>query len=259
MNNSLIQHFSPPDVYRLYILSLTTDRELKTDTTLDQLAGFVGEKVTAYNGNNKSKSFTDKLRASNDVSVITKDGISYKNGNKVTRNTYTFKEPVPTQYRRISKGLYSLDLSVKLKGYILKLFSVAEPHSLLITKSAREIESTIHVSRATIKKYNEILIAKGLLETTEDGLLLKVEALILDKPEDKMNERIAQIFKEKDMIINSKLDNDIPLNKNEACYLAAKKDNFSKITNLYNFAMWVLTGVPYKTKDKPVIDYQIYL
>nr|WP_320037834.1 hypothetical protein [uncultured Bacteroides sp.] len=254
MNNSLIQYFSCPDVYRLYILSLTTDRELKTDTTLDQLAGFVGEKVTAYNGNNKSLSFTDKLRASNEVSVITQDGISYKNGNKVTRNTYTFKEPVPTQYRRISKGLYTLDLEVKLKGYILKLFSVAEPHSHLITKSAREIESTIHVTRASIKKYNEILSSKGLLEATEDGLQLNVEALILDQPDDKANKRIAEIFEGMDKVIKSKLDHNIPLKKNEACYIAAKKDNFSKINNLYNFAMYVLTGVPYKRKDKPIFD-----
>ncbi len=169
MNNSLISNFGCSDVYRLFILSLTTDRELKTDTTLDQLADFVGEKVTAYNGNNKSKSFTDKLRESKEVRVDSEDGISYKNGNRVTRNTYTFKEPVPTQYRRISKTLINIDLSIKLKGYIIKLFSVAESHSYNINKSLNELEKMLKMGKATIKKYNEELIAKDLLEITDKG------------------------------------------------------------------------------------------
>lgn len=169
MNNSLIEHFGCSDVYRLFILSLTTDRELKTDTTLDQLADFVGEKVTAYNGNNKSKSFTDRLRESTEVKVVTADGKSYKNGNKVTRNTYTFKEPIPTKYRRISKTLINLDLPIKLKGYIIKLFSVTEPHSYIISRSVNELEKMLKMGKATIKKYNEELIAKDLLEKTDNG------------------------------------------------------------------------------------------
>ena len=55
MNNSLINHFNCSDVYRLFVLSLTTDRELKTDTTLDQLADFVGEKVSNYKGGKQVK------------------------------------------------------------------------------------------------------------------------------------------------------------------------------------------------------------
>jgi len=248
MNNSLIEHFGCSDVYRLFILSLTTDRELKTDTTLDQLADFVGEKVTAYNGNNKSKSFTDRLRESTEVKVVTADGKSYKNGNKVTRNTYTFKEPIPTKYRRISKTLISLDLPIKLKGYIIKLFSVTEPHSYIISRSVNELEKMLKMGKATIKKYNEELIAKDLLEITDNGWILKVESLIIDEP-NKIPKEVQTIFDSLESIINTKKINNIPLSKYEAIYLSAKSKDFKEIEDLKSWSYWLLTGVPYKSTN----------
>jgi hypothetical protein len=157
MNNDLIAHFSCPDVYRLYVLSLTTDRELKTDTTLEQLANFVGESVHNLRGGIRSKSFPDKLRESSFVDVVTVDGKSYSNGNRITRNIYTFKEPIPTQYRRITRGLFDIELPTKLKGYIIKLFSITNPHSYIIEKTINEIEKLLRMDKKTIKKYNEEL------------------------------------------------------------------------------------------------------
>lgn len=256
MNNSLIYHFNCSDVYRLFVLSLTTDRELKTDTTLDQLADFVGEKVTAYKGNNKSKSFTDKLRECSEVDVRTEDGKSFKNGNRVTRNIYTFKEPVPTKYRRISKTLLDLDISIKLKGYIIKLFSVAEPHSYIISKSINELEKLLKMGKATIKKYNEELISSGLLQTTDNGWLLNVEALIIDEPK-KIPTEVQKIFDSIEIQIESFISVGAKLTKEQSIYLKAKKTEFKSITDLQSWSFWLITGTPFKKKNDDNNTYEI--
>ena len=46
MSNNLIQNLNCSDVYRTYTLLLTADKDsLETNTTLKQLAGFVGEEI----------------------------------------------------------------------------------------------------------------------------------------------------------------------------------------------------------------------
>ena len=256
MNNSLINHFNCSDVYRLFVLSLTTDRELKTDTTLDQLADFVGEKVSNYKGGKTSKAFTEKLRECNEIDVKTEDGISFKNGNRVTRNIYTFKEPVPTMYRRISKTLIDLDISIKLKGYIIKLFSVSEPHSYTISKSINELEKLLKMGKATIKKYNEELISLGLLQTTDNGWLLNVEALIVDEPK-KIPTEVQKIFDSIELQIQSFKSLGLSLTKEQVIYLNAKKTGFKSITDLQSWSYWLLTGTPFKSKNNNTIEITI--
>lgn len=64
MSNNLIQKLGCADVYRTYVLLLTADKyTLTTDTTIDQLASYVGEKPANYKGGKSSQSFNDKLRA----------------------------------------------------------------------------------------------------------------------------------------------------------------------------------------------------
>ena len=49
MSNNLIQNLNCSDVYRAYTLLLTADKDsLETNTTLKQLAGFVGEELDNY-------------------------------------------------------------------------------------------------------------------------------------------------------------------------------------------------------------------
>lgn len=64
MSNNLIQKLGCADVYRTYVLLLIANKyTLTTDTTIDELASFVGDKPANYNGGKSSKSFNDKLRA----------------------------------------------------------------------------------------------------------------------------------------------------------------------------------------------------
>ena len=51
MSNNLIQKLGCADVYRTYVLLLIADKyTLTTDTTIDELASFVGDKPANYKG-----------------------------------------------------------------------------------------------------------------------------------------------------------------------------------------------------------------
>ena len=74
MSNNLIQKLGCADVYRTYVLLLIADKyTLTTDTTIDELASFVGDKPANYKGGKSSKSFNDKLRATGEVTIQNKD------------------------------------------------------------------------------------------------------------------------------------------------------------------------------------------
>ena len=95
MSNNLIQKLGCADVYRTYVLLLTADKyTLITDTTIDQLASFVGDKPANYNGGKSSKSFNDKLRATGEVSIQNKDS---------GRNDRTWTDYILAQ-RQICRG-----------------------------------------------------------------------------------------------------------------------------------------------------------
>ena len=70
MNISAAYSLNCADLYRFFILSLTADKDtFKTDTTLDQLANFVGESRRNYDSGKISTSFTDRLIKSNEVEL----------------------------------------------------------------------------------------------------------------------------------------------------------------------------------------------
>ena len=185
MSNSLIQKLGCADVYRTYVLLLIADKyTLTTDTTIDQLASFVGDKPANYKGGKSSKSFNDKLRATGEVSIQNKDS----GRNDRTWTDYIFSPVTYGNYRRINREFYDSynnTLDLKLRGFILKLFSAAEPHSYTITLPMRKLEKLIHMGHDTINKYIDQLIELDLLDEVGDSTILKAKGLILDQPKDK--------------------------------------------------------------------------
>ena len=168
MSNNLIQKLGCADVYRTYVLLLTADKyTLTTDTTIDQLASFVGDKPANYKGGKSSKSFNDKLRATGEVSIQNKDS----GRNDRTWTDYIFFPVSFGHYRRISREFYdsyNSTLDLKLRGFILKLFSAAEPHSHTITLSVRKLKELIHMGHGTISNYIEQLRDMDLLDEVGD-------------------------------------------------------------------------------------------
>lgn len=259
INCSVAQSLGCSDIYRFYVLSLTTDRNNSTDTTLEQLAYFVGENSTAYKGGmtkdkKKKLSLTNRFRASGEFKSITSDK-EYSNisGKRVTRNTYVIKEAVIGSYRRIKRSFTDLDLPIKLKGYILKLFCIAEPHSYLVMGTPNSIAKAVKMSKKTVECYNEQLINANLLEVIDGGFLLKVDSLQLDAPNRCLtpeHKQFVDLLENK--IIPRKLHKGIPLDRWERAYLYEKAKDFSGIRNMNNFIRWTITGVPFRRKDKQV-------
>lgn len=135
MSNNLIQNLNCSDVYRTYTLLLTADKDsLETNTTLGQLAGFVGEELDNYKKSKGTLSFNDKLRATGEV--VIRDIDSKRKDRHWTM--YRFNQVEPGNYRRIGREFYDTynTLDLKLRGFILKLFSVTEPHSYVIKLSS---------------------------------------------------------------------------------------------------------------------------
>lgn len=185
MNNVLINKLGCSDVYRAFVLSLTTDNKTnQTDTTLEQLAGFINESYRNYSEGKTTKSFTESLKETGVVNIETKRSQSVKGDKSVTRNTYTFLKG--KEFRMIGVEFYHLDLDIKLKGYLIKLFALCNVNNMSLEISANEIYNITGVTKATQKKYNAILIEKGLLEKTDKGFILKVEGFniieITNKP-----------------------------------------------------------------------------
>ena len=260
MNISAAYTLSCPDLYRFFVLSLTTDKEtLKTDTTLDQLAMFVGEKPTAYYGGKTSTSLTQRLAKSGEVNIEHIRAKSLKENKEVNRIIYTFKEVIPTKYRRISRDFVNLDLSVKLKGYLLKLFALADAHSYHINYSATAIAKDLKMAKVTVGKYNDELINRGFLSLDGSGFNLHIESFLIDMPKDQ-SAKVELMIQNVENVISMMNESEIQLPKSYMQYLAAKKDNFKKIRNMEYFMQFVISGVPYKSKEKEEVEYsEIYM
>lgn len=173
MSNNLIQKLGCADVYRTYVLLLIADKyTLTTDTTIDELASFVGDKPANYKGGKSSKSFNDKLRATGEVTIQNKDS----GRNDRTWTDYIFSPVCFGHYRRINREFYDSynnTLDLKLRGFILKLFSAAESHSHTITLSVRKLKELIHMGHGTISSYIDQLRDMDLLDEVGDSIILK--------------------------------------------------------------------------------------
>lgn len=172
MSNTLIEKLGCSDVYRAYVLISTTNKSGKTDTTIEQLAEFCDEKPSNYQGGKTTKSFIESLRDTKVVNIETTRAKALATGSFVKRTYYSFHET--RLFRVINIEFYTLNLDIKLKGYLLKLFSMANTVSLCLEKSANEIAKTVGVTKATQKKYNAELETKGLLVKTLKGYRLNV-------------------------------------------------------------------------------------
>ena len=202
MDKTLIYKLGCADVYRAFVLSLTTDKKSnKTDTTLDQLAGFINESISNYSSGKTTKSFTNSLKATGSVTITSSRSTSLDGSKSVTRNTYTFLKG--KEFRMIGIEFYHLDLEIKLKGYLIKLFMLANSTTLRLERSANDIYKECGVSRATQKKYNAVLIEKGLLEVTENGFILNVEGFNATEKKIKPTKETMALFEGHKMIVQS--------------------------------------------------------
>ena len=250
MNNTLIQKLGCADVYRTYVLLLIADKStLTTDTTIDQLASFVGESKSNYKGNRKTKSFNDKLRDTGEVTIQEKNS-----GRKDrTWTDYIFSPVTYENYRRISREFYdsyNKTLDLKLRGFILKLFSAAEPHSHTITLPVRRMKELIHMGHDTISRYIEQLRDMDLLDEVGDSIILKTKGLLIDLPKDKYVEEVKAVFEH---MIAFNESRGKPISRECMIYKKYKEKNFEGVKNMHAFMKSLssgLVGRKQEIKDK---------
>ena len=258
MNNTLIQKLGCADVYRTYVLLLIADKStLTTDTTIDQLASFVGESKSNYKGNRKTKSFNDKLRDTGEVTIQEKNS-----GRKDrTWTDYIFSPVTYENYRRISREFYdsyNKTLDLKLRGFILKLFSAAEPHSHTITLPVRRMKELIHMGHDTISRYIEQLRDMDLLDEVGDSIILKTKGLLIDLPKDKYVEEVKAVF-EHMIAFNESRGN--PISRECMIYKKYKENNFEGVKNMHALMKSLssgLVGKKQEIKDKEELS-DLYL
>ena len=257
MSNNLIQNLNCSDVYRAYTLLLTADKDsLETNTTLEQLAGFVGEELDNYKKSKGTLSFNDKLRATGEV--VIRDIDSKRKDRHWTM--YRFNQVEPGNYRRIGREFYNTynTLDLKLRGFILKLFSVTEPHSHVIKLSPiRKLEKRIHMGHDTISRYIGQLKDLDLLDEIGDCLILKVKGLIIDQPKDKQVKKLIAMF---DHMIDFNESNNKPLSRECMIYKKYKENGFKDVKNIHAFMKSIQAGtVGRKRPVKEDIPYEIIL
>lgn len=257
MSNNLIQNLNCSDVYRAYTLLLTADKDsLETNTTLKQLAGFVGEELDNYKKSKSTLSFNDKLRATGEV--VIRDIDSKQKDRHWTM--YRFNQVELGNYRRIGREFYDTynTLDLKLRGFILKLFSVTEPHSHVIKLSSiRKLEKRIHMGHDAIGRYIEQLKDLDLLDKIGDCLILKVKGLIIDQPKDKQVKKLIAMF---DHMIDFNEGNNKPLSRECMIYKKYKENGFKDVRNIHAFMKSIQAGtVGRKRPVKEDIPYEIIL
>ena len=257
MSNNLIQKLNCSDVYRTYTLLLTADKyTLEASTTLGQLAGFVGEELDNYKKSKSTLSFNDKLRATGEV--VIRDIDSKRKDRHWTM--YRFNQVEPGNYRRIGREFYDTynTLDLKLRGFILKLFSVTEPHSHVIKLSPiRKLEKRIHMGHDTISRYIGQLKDLDLLDEIGDCLILKVKGLIIDQPKDKQVKKLIAMF---DHMIDFNEGNNKPLSRECMIYKKYKENGFKDVRNIHAFMKSIQAGtVGRKRPVKEDIPYEIIL
>lgn len=257
MSNNLIQNLNCSDVYRTYTLLLTADKDsLETNTTLKQLAGFVGEELDNYKKSKSTLSFNDKLRATGEV--VIRDIDSKQKDRHWTM--YRFNQVELGNYRRIGREFYDTynTLDLKLRGFILKLFSVTEPHSHVIKLSSiRKLEKRIHMGHDAIGRYIEQLKDLDLLDEIGDCLILKVKGLIIDQPKDKQVKKLIAMF---DHMIEFNEGNNKPLSRECMIYKKYKENGFKDVRNIHAFMKSIQAGtVGRKRPVKEDIPYEIIL
>lgn len=246
MNNTLIQKLGCADVYRTYVLLLIADKStLTTDTTIDQLASFVGESKSNYKGNRKTKSFNDKLRDTGEVTIQEKNS-----GRKDrTWTDYIFSPVTYGNYRRISREFYdsyNKTLDLKLRGFILKLFSAAEPHSHTITLPVRRMKELIHMGHDTISRYIEQLRDMDLLDEVGDSIILKTKGLLIDLPKDKYVEEVKAVFEH---MIAFNESRGKPISRECMIYKKYKEKNFEGVKNMHAFMKSLSSGLVGKKQE----------
>lgn len=161
--NNISNILDSGDTYRFTCLLFTPRKDGKTDSTFKQLAEYINKKDSE--SEDTVKKFVIRLKESGIIKI---DEIRIADKR---RNLFHIPD-YQTDFRIIKKELLELDINIKLKGFMIQLFSIAINNTFDCNYSLNKIVSLIKVSKPTAQKYLAELVEKEHIIKTDTGYRL---------------------------------------------------------------------------------------
>lgn len=171
INKSMLDRLNPPDLYRFFCLSLYRNDYYNVRLRISDIAKVTGENEDAL------KNFNTKM----DEVLVRK--IYYVPSNSPVyefspRSLYKIPAMETPDFITLSYLFVKLDLSVKVKGYYIKLLLIAEDS--VIPFMSKELAKKLGMGKSAIEDYNIDLYNAGLLKYLSKGFRLTPNELLLD-------------------------------------------------------------------------------
>lgn len=171
INKSILDRLNSPDLYRFFCLSLYRNDYYNVRLRISDIAKITGENEEAL------KNFNTKM----DEVLIRK--IYYVPSNSPVyeyspRSLYQIPAIETPDFITLSYLFIKLDLSVKAKGYYIKLLLIAEDS--IIPLKPKDLAEKLEMGKKAIEDYNIDLYKAGLLKYLSKGFKLTPNELLLD-------------------------------------------------------------------------------
>lgn len=171
INKSMLDKLNPPDLYRYYCLSLYRNDYYYVRLRISDIAKITGEKEGAL------QDFNDNMDK-----VLTRKKyptpINHPVYDFTMRSLYRIPPIEYPVFITLSYLFTKLDLSVKVKGYYIKLLLIAENN--IVPLPPKEIAPKLRIGKSAINDYNIDLYKAGLLKYLSKGFELTPNELLLD-------------------------------------------------------------------------------
>ena len=171
INKSMLSKLNPPNLYRFFCLSLYRNDYYNVRLRISDIAKVTGESEEALKNFNKDM---DKILTRKKYPIP----INHPVYEFTMRSLYKIPEMEESNYITLSYLLIKLNLSVKAKGYYIKLLLIAEDS--VIPFMPKELAPKLGMGKSAIEDYNIDLYKAGLLEYLPKGFRITPNELLLD-------------------------------------------------------------------------------
>lgn len=171
INKSMISKLNLPNLYRFFCLSLYRDDYYHVRLRIKDIAKITGEKESALQDFNSNMGNVLK-RKKYPVSI------NHPVYEFTMRSLYMIPAIEIPGFITLSYLFTKVDLSVKVKGYYIKLLLIAENNVILFTPN--NIAKKLGMGKSTVEDYNIDLYNAGLLKYLSKGFELTPNELLLD-------------------------------------------------------------------------------
>lgn len=191
INKSMLNVLNEPDMYRFFCLSLYRNNYYNVRLRIKDIAEIIGEKESAL------KNFNKRI----DAVLIRKRypvPINHPVYEFTMRSLYKIPVIDNKGFITLSHKLTQVKLSVKVKGYYIKLLLIAENNTVPLTNIG--IAKKLGISKNTVSKYNIELQQARLLKLFSDRLELTPKDLLISN--DKAKQKREWYPATKDLLPN---------------------------------------------------------